>query len=54
VHDRPSIADEVSITLSRRAKRGQALLSDTDRTAAMAAVPGLVDRIRQLFELPHS
>jgi CRP-like cAMP-binding protein len=54
VHDRPSIADEVSITLSRRAKRGQALLSDTDRTAALAAVPGLVDRIRQLFELPHS
>jgi small-conductance mechanosensitive channel/CRP-like cAMP-binding protein len=54
VHDRPSIADEVSITLSRRAKRGQALLSDTDRTAALAAVPGVVARIRQLFELPHS
>ena len=54
VHDRPSIADEVSVTLSRRAKRGQALLSDKERTAAMAAVPGLVARIRQLFELPHS
>jgi len=54
VHDRPSIADEVSITLSRRAKRGQALLSDKERTAALAAVPGMVARIRQLFELPHS
>jgi CRP-like cAMP-binding protein len=53
VHDRPSIADEVSITLSRRAKRGQALLSDKERTAAMAAVPGLVARIRHLFEVPH-
>ena len=54
VHDRPGIADEVSITLSRRAKRGQALLSDVERTAALAAVPGLGARIRQLFGLPHS
>jgi CRP-like cAMP-binding protein len=54
VHDRPTIADEVSITLSRRAKRGQAVLSDKERTAAMAAVPGLVARIRQLFGLPHN
>ena len=34
MHDRPSIADEISMTLSRRAKRGQALLSDKERTAA--------------------
>jgi small-conductance mechanosensitive channel len=53
MHDRPSIADEVSITLSRRAKRGQAAI-DTDGTAGMRLVPGLVARIRHLFDVPHS
>ena len=53
MQERPSIADEVSITLSRRSKRGQALVG-ADNTAAMASVPGLVDRIRQLFEVPHN
>lgn len=54
MHDRPSIADEVSITLSRRAKRGQALMGNEGATAATTSVPGLVARIRQLFDVPHS
>ena len=54
MHDRPSIADEVSVTLSRRAKRGQALMGNEGATAALTSVPGLVDRIRQLFAVPHS
>jgi CRP-like cAMP-binding protein len=54
MHDRPSIADEVSITLSRRAKRGQAAIGDEGRAAGMRSVPGLVARIRHLFDVPHS
>ncbi len=53
MQERPSIADEVSITLSRRSKRGRALLGAGD-TTALASVPGLVARIRQLFEVPHN
>ncbi len=54
MHDRPSIADEVSITLSRRAKRGQAAVGDEGGAAGMRSVPGLVARIRHLFNVPHS
>jgi small-conductance mechanosensitive channel len=54
MHDRPSIADEVSITLSRRAKRGKAAIGDEGGTAGMRSVPGLVARIRHLFDVPHS
>lgn len=53
MHDRPGIADEVSITLSRRAKRGQTLMGNEGATAALA-VPGLVARIRQMFGVPYS
>jgi small-conductance mechanosensitive channel/CRP-like cAMP-binding protein len=54
MHDRPSIADEVSITLSRRSKQGQAAIGEEGRTAGMRSVPGLVARIRHLFDVPHS
>jgi small-conductance mechanosensitive channel len=53
MHDRPSIADEVSITLSRRSKQGQAAIGEEGRTAGMRSVPGLVARIRHLFDVPH-
>jgi len=53
MHDRPSIADEVSITLSRRTKQGQASLGDEGRSADMRSVPRLVARIRHLFGVPQ-
>ena len=54
MHDRPSIADEVSITLSRRTKQGQAAHGDEGRSADMRSVPRLVARIRHLFGVPQS
>ena len=53
MHDRPSIADEVSITLSRRTKQGQAAPGDEGRSADMGSVPRLVARIRHLFGVPQ-
>jgi small-conductance mechanosensitive channel len=52
MHDRPSIADEISVTLSRRAKAG-VLPGGAGQTAAAGSVPRLVARIRQLFAVPH-
>lgn len=51
MHDRPTIADEISVTLSRRASRGQAHATDQDATS-MRSVSWLVARIRNVFELP--
>ena len=51
MHDRPSIADEISVTLSRRAARGQAHATEQDATS-MRSVSWLVARIRHVFELP--
>jgi small-conductance mechanosensitive channel len=51
MHDRPTIADEISVTLSRRASRGQAHATEQDATS-MRSVSWLVDRIRNVFELP--
>ena len=53
MRDRPSIADEVSVTLSRRASRGQAHASEQDATS-MRSVSWLVARIRNVFELLYS
>jgi small-conductance mechanosensitive channel len=53
MHDRPTIADEVSVTLSRRASRGQALATEQD-ASSMRSVSWLVSRIRNVFELPVS
>jgi small-conductance mechanosensitive channel len=53
LRDRPSIADEISVTLSQRAKSmGAGIASDTDAVAGQSA-SWLVGRIRQLFELPN-
>jgi hypothetical protein len=53
IRDRPSIADEISVTLSGRAKAmGAGIASDTDAAAGQSA-SWLVGRIRQLFELPN-
>ena len=52
MHDRPSIADEISLTLSRRATIAAAVVGDS----ALVGPPSLsllVSRIRQLFEVPH-
>jgi small-conductance mechanosensitive channel len=51
MHDRPTIADEISVTLSRRASRGQALATEQD-ASSMRSVSWLVARIRHVFELP--
>jgi small-conductance mechanosensitive channel len=53
LHDRPTIADEISVTLSRRASRGQAHATEQDATS-MRSVSWLVGRIRNVFELPHT
>ena len=53
MHDRPTIADEISVTLSRRAARGQAHATEQDATS-MRSVSWLVARIRSVFELPVS
>jgi small-conductance mechanosensitive channel/CRP-like cAMP-binding protein len=52
MHERPSIADEVSVTLSRRAKAG-ALTGSESQTAAKSSATRLLARIRQVFEVPR-
>jgi CRP-like cAMP-binding protein len=52
MQDRPGIADEISVTLSRRAKSGMSL-GDHGQAAAESSVTRLVSRIRQLFAVPH-
>ena len=53
MHDRPSIADEISLTLSRRAHLDAAVAGDSG-LAAPPSLALLVSRIRQLFEVPHA
>jgi small-conductance mechanosensitive channel/CRP-like cAMP-binding protein len=53
MRERPSIAEEISMTLSRRAKGGTAGLADQHSIAATHSISALVSRIRQLFEVPH-
>jgi CRP-like cAMP-binding protein len=52
MQDRPSIGEEISQTLSRRAKEGTSLATDDDMAAA-PAVSVLVSRIRRLFQVPR-
>ena len=52
MHDRPSIADEISVTLSRRGKHATAGIADDGDGASMRSVSWLVGRIRSVFELP--
>ena len=53
MRDRPSIADEISVTLSKRAKHTAAGMSD-EAEVAMRSVSWLVGRIRSAFALPPS
>lgn len=53
MRDRPSIADEISVTLSRRAKAAAAGDAGERRAAAAPSLSVLVSRIRDLFEVPH-
>jgi hypothetical protein len=52
MHERPSIADEISVTLSRRAKHVVVGLGEGDEAASMRSVAWLVSRIRSVFEVP--
>jgi hypothetical protein len=52
MHDRPSIADEISVTLSRRVKHLTTGIADEGEGASMRSVSWLVGRIRRVFELP--
>ena len=52
MHDRPSIADEISVTLSRRARHVAAGIGDEANAASMRSVSWLVGRIRSVFEVP--
>jgi CRP-like cAMP-binding protein len=52
MHERPSIADEISVTLSRRAKAG-AFAGNEGQTAAKSSATRLLARIRQVFEVPR-
>ena len=52
MHERPGIADEISVTLARQAKAASAGKGSHTAAAGMS-VALLVNRIRQLFELPH-
>jgi small-conductance mechanosensitive channel len=54
MHDRPSIADEISVTLSKRAHHAAAGVGDSSDVASMRSVSWLVSRIRSAFELPPS
>lgn len=53
MRDRPSIADEISVTLSRRTKVGSSEPAHTDE-GGPRSVSWLVGRIRELFEVPHA
>ena len=53
MQDRPSIADEIGQTLSRRAKTGISLVADDGAVTTESSVARLVGRIRQLFEVPR-
>jgi hypothetical protein len=53
MRERPSIAEEISVTLSRRAKARTGGLADQHSIAATHSISALVSRIRQLFEVPH-
>jgi hypothetical protein len=54
IHDRPSIADEIAVTLSQRAKAGTSGATSDHGVADASTVSALVSRIRQLFsEVPR-
>jgi len=54
MHERPGIADEISVTLSRQANAASPGKGAPADVAAGMSVALLVSRIRQIFELPHA
>jgi small-conductance mechanosensitive channel/CRP-like cAMP-binding protein len=54
MRERPSIADEVGVTLSRRAKVATSAATNDHDIADAPSISALVLRIRQLFEVPPS
>ncbi len=52
MQERPSIADEISVTLSRRSKLGHDPVGGEKKPVDLGSIPRLVARIRQLFEVP--
>lgn len=54
MRDRPTIADEISLTLSRRAEAGTTVLYHPDGTPTSTSLSGLVARVRQLFQVPNA
>jgi small-conductance mechanosensitive channel/CRP-like cAMP-binding protein len=53
MRDRPSIADEIGVTLSQRAKAATSGATIDHGVADTPSISALVLRIRQLFEVPH-
>ena len=53
MQDRPSIADEISQTLSQRAKTGTSSMADSSGVAPTTSISALVARFRQLLNVPH-
>jgi CRP-like cAMP-binding protein len=53
MQDRPTMADEISVTLARRAKRRRAGAGAAPEDASMRSVSWLVGRIRSAFQLPY-
>src|SRR5476649_201967 len=48
MHDRPSVADEIAVTLSQRARAGTSGATSDHRVADASTVSALVSRIRQI------
>ena len=53
MQDRPAIAEEISLTLSRRANSGATGLAEDGGLGSAPSFSVLVTRIRQMFQLPH-
>jgi small-conductance mechanosensitive channel len=53
MRERPSLAEEISLTLSRRAKAGQVGVADDNTEAGALSMTELLTRIRNLFAVPH-
>jgi small-conductance mechanosensitive channel len=53
MHDRPGIAEELGVTLSRRAETEKTLVRDGEEAVVTGSIPQLVARIRHLFKVPH-
>jgi small-conductance mechanosensitive channel/CRP-like cAMP-binding protein len=53
MRDRPAIAEELGLTLSRRAETERHLFEPRATTDSAGSVQSLATKIRHLFELPH-